>query len=294
MFTQLFGNYLLNNRIVTPSQLAEAIETKSTTRLKLGVLAINAGYMNSAQVEEVSETQMRVDKRFGDIAVEKGYLVETQVDELLSSQKKGYLLIGQALVDKGYITNSVFEQSINNYKKEYKITNDDFMYEDNNNDVISKLYDLAPFSTPENYAYYITLLFKNLIRFIGDDFTPLNSNNTASVSTLKNVAIQKVCGAFSVLTAIEADDAAYIEFASRFAKEKLSIIDDYTNASVSEFLNLHNGLFTVNMSNEREIELELNPQDVFANKEANLKNAIIVPVDFVFGKVNFIIADNII
>ncbi|NCC86443.1 MAG: chemotaxis protein CheX [Clostridia bacterium] len=294
MFTQLFGNYLLNNRIVTPPQLAEAIETKSTTRLKLGVLAINAGYMNSVQVEEVSETQTRVDKRFGDIAVEKGYLVETQVDELLSSQKKGYLLIGQALVDKGYITNSVFEQSINNYKKEYKITNDDFIYEDNNNDVISKLYDLNSFSNPENYTYYITLLFKNLIRFIGDDFTPLNSNNTTSVSTLKNVAIQKVCGDFSVLTAIEADDATYIEFASRFAKENLSIIDDYTNASVSEFLNLHNGLFTVNMSNEREIELELNPQDVFANKEANLKNAIIIPVDFVFGKVNFIIADNIV
>jgi len=292
MFTQFFGNYLLNNRIVTPSQLAEAIEMKSTTRLKLGVLAINAGYMNSQQVEEVSETQMSVDKRFGDIAVEKGYLSEGQVDELLSSQKKGYLLIGQALVDKGYITNSIFEQAINNYKTEYKITNDDFIYEDNNNDVISKLYDLTSYSNPDNYEYYITLLFKNLIRFIGDDFIPLNAEKITSDIILKNVAIQKICGEFSAITAIEANDVAYIKFASRFAKEKLNAVDDLAKASVSEFLNLHNGLFTVNMSNEKEIELELNPQDVFDNKEAKCENAIIIPVVFVFGKVNFIIADS--
>ena len=57
MFTQLFGNYLINKNIVTPAQLSEAIKVKNTTRLKLGVLAINAEYMNSTQVEEVSNVK---------------------------------------------------------------------------------------------------------------------------------------------------------------------------------------------------------------------------------------------
>ena len=44
MITQFFGNYLLNEHLVTPNQLIEALQEKNNTRLKLGVLAINAGY----------------------------------------------------------------------------------------------------------------------------------------------------------------------------------------------------------------------------------------------------------
>ena len=57
MFTQFFGNYLLNQRLVSPEQLTEALELQKTTRLKLGVLAINAGYMTAAQVDEVHNAQ---------------------------------------------------------------------------------------------------------------------------------------------------------------------------------------------------------------------------------------------
>lgn len=293
MFTQLFGNYLINKNIVTPLQLSQAIKAKNTTRLKLGVLAINAGYMNSTQVEEVSQAQMSVDKRFGDIAVEKGYLSENQVDELLSSQKKGYLLIGQALVDGGHITNSVFEEAINNYKSEYKITKDDFIYDDDN-DVIAKFYDLKSFDNKEYYEYYISLLFKNLIRFIGDDFTPLNFEKISGTTNFDNAVTQNINGTLSVVAAVDAKDDVYLQFASRFAKEEIEKIDDLAKASVSEFLNLHNGLFVVNMSNEKEVELELSPQKMFENEEVKTENAILIPVDFVFGKVNFIIAENLI
>lgn len=292
MFTQLFGNYLINKNIVTPAQLSEAIKVKNTTRLKLGVLAINAEYMNSTQVEEVSNAQMSVDKRFGDIAVEKGYLSENQVDELLSSQKKGYLLIGQALVDKGYITNSVFEEAINNYKSEYKITKDDFIY-DNDNDVISKFYDLKSFKNQEYYEYYISLLFKNLIRFVGDDFTPLNVEKINGKVQFNNAVTQDVSGALSVVTAVDANEDAYTKLASRFAKEDIDKINDLARASVSEFLNLHNGLFVVNMSNEKEVELELSLQKTHENSEVVCENAVLIPIEFVFGKINFIIAENL-
>ena len=91
MFTQFFGSYLLNKKIVSPANLRVALEKKDTTRVKLGVLVINAGYMTAKQVDAVHKKQATVDKRRGDIAVDMGYLTEAQVEELLSSQKTGCL-----------------------------------------------------------------------------------------------------------------------------------------------------------------------------------------------------------
>lgn len=117
MFTQFFGSFLLNRKIVSPANLRVALEKKDTTRVKLGVLAINAGYMTAKQVDAVHKKQATVDKRIGDIAVDMGYLTEAQVEELLSSQKTGCLLLGQALVDMGCLTNEEFETVLNDYKK---------------------------------------------------------------------------------------------------------------------------------------------------------------------------------
>ena len=93
MFTQFFGSYLLNRKIVSPANLRVALEKKDTTRVKLGVLAINAGYMTAKQVDAVHKKQATVDKRIGDIAVDMGYLTEAQVEELLSRHKTGCLLL---------------------------------------------------------------------------------------------------------------------------------------------------------------------------------------------------------
>ena len=57
MFTQFFGSYLLNRKIVSPANLRVALEKKDTTRVKLGVLAINAGYMTAKQVDAVHKKQ---------------------------------------------------------------------------------------------------------------------------------------------------------------------------------------------------------------------------------------------
>lgn len=47
MFSQYFGQYLLNEKYLTAEQLKASLEYQQSVRLKLGVLAINAGYMNA-------------------------------------------------------------------------------------------------------------------------------------------------------------------------------------------------------------------------------------------------------
>ncbi|QSX05747.1 hypothetical protein JYG23_13945 [Sedimentibacter sp. zth1] len=293
MFTQFFGNYLLSNEHLTSDQLSNVLVAQKNAKVKLGVLAINAGLMTSEQVRKVHHMQSKVDKKFGNIAVELGYLTDDQVVELLNEQKSGYLLLGQTIVDKGYMTLEQIEIALENYKKEHKIENINFSDAQNYKllSVIEEFYKFKNRKDATIYAEYISLLFKNIIRFIGQDFIPLNQFQFEN-KKCDLLASQNINGKFSTYTAIEGNEEALIKFASRFSEEEYAENNEYVMASVGEFLNLNNGIFSVNMSNTNNIELELTPQDIQSNIELkNLKNAICIPVRFTFGIINFIMAD---
>lgn len=290
MFTQFFGNYLLNKGLVTAAQLSDALSVQKQTRLKLGVLAINAGYMTPEQVEQVHAEQQRVDKRIGDIACDMGFLTHEQVEELLSTQGAAHLQLGQALVDSGAMNNAQFADALNSYKAENSLTDVDFADKSGTkiNEIIGRFYKFDNEPAKEMLEEYVTLLFKNIIRFIGDDFTPLSPEKLPSVRT-SFAAIQKTTGAMTCTTAIEGSEQAYINFASRYAGEILTDADEMTDASNGEFLNLHNGLFSVNISNEKEVEIKLAPQEYM--REGSIAGPVYrIPLVFPFGTVNFLIA----
>lgn len=287
MFTQFFGNYLLNKGLVTSAQLSRALSDRKQTRAKLGVLAINAGYMTPAQVDEVHAEQQRVDKRIGDIAVEKGYLTEAQVDELLSKQGLAHLQLGQALVDAGVMTNAAFADALNGYKQANSLTDIDFSDKTGKkvDELISSFYKFDGEAQGDYLTEYVTLLFKNLIRFIGDDFTPLAPEKIPS-ARVSFAAQQRLIGEFSTVTAIDASEQSYIAFASRYADEKLTDADEMTDAANGEFMNLHNGLFAVNTSNERNKEIKLQPPVCL--RDSSLEGPLYrVAVVFPFGTVSF-------
>lgn len=294
MFTQFFGSYLLNKEYITTNQLVEALEIQKNVKLKLGVLAINAGYMNAYQVDKVHKMQSKIDKRFGTIAMEMGYLTEEQVSDLLKSQNIGYILLGQALVDKGYMTNNQFESAIEEYKRERKIKEMDFTLVQNEKmlEIIENFYEFESFEDAALYTEYVSLLFKNMVRFVGDDFIPLKSIIFEEFEC-RNFTYQTIEGEFNVYTALECDDNTLIEFASRFSQEEYRDIDEYVTASVSEFMNLNNGIFCVNMSNTDRMELELTPQFIDKNKKlTKVRNAFCIPIKFTFGTINFLIIGN--
>ena len=222
MFAQFFGGYLLNKGLVNSDDLTTAIEDKKNTRMRLGVLAINAGLMTAQQVEHVNITQQSVDKRFGDLAVELGYVTDDDVERLLSQQPTDYLLLGQTLVNNGVLTNSQFESAINAYKAETQFSDEDMS--ENQNEVLSRVInDFYHFDSAENariYTDYVTLLFKNIIRFIGDDFTPLKSHMVREYQ-VRNFVKQEFSGSYSSVPYIAADNDAYKGLAERFSKGDL-------------------------------------------------------------------------
>lgn len=292
MFTQFFGNYLLNENYLTIEQLSEGLRDMKESRAKFGVLAMNAGYLTGEQVEFLHQKQMFENKRIGDLAVDMGYITKEQVEELLSRQPAGYLMLGQALVDKGYITNIQFSEAINDYKNMYSLSEKDLTQ--NHNDklekMLSDLYLNDEIEEREDFLQYITLLFNNIVRFIGDDFIPLEVPQMADSSRC-NCAYQEIQGQLTFKSVLEGEASTLLQFAARYAGDDFVEVDEYVSASAEDFLNLINGLFAVNMSNEKNIELKLLPPGFLVDCNG-VRNQVIccLPIGFSFGTINFVLS----
>lgn len=291
MYTQFFGNFLLNEKLITPDQLVHAMSCMKNTTVKLGFLAISAGLMTSEQVESVHSRQTREDKRFGDIAIEMGFLTKDQVGMLLDQQTSAYLILGQAIVDNRYMRHFDVERALYAYNKKYSLSLIDIMNNDTkiNDTLINSLYDFSKYEHGQYYKDYITLLMNNFIRFIGSDFTPLKPEVYTGSPSYKFVS-QNINGKINLSTCIFSNRDALAPFAFRYTEEDLSNYEEYIIAAFQDFLNLHNGLFIVNMSNEHQIELSLTPPIVTSELDTAKEEYLVFPFQFSFGTINFAIS----
>jgi CheY-specific phosphatase CheX len=289
MFSKYFGQYLFDKKYITLEQLQDGLKYQTETRLKLGVLAVNAGYITADEADKINEAQKKLDKRFGELAVELGYLKEEQVEELLSSQQFGHLLLGQALVDRGYMTLQEFEKAINEYKTDYSISDKEFenIQKDDVDQLITSFVKLENSKNEKVLKEYISLVTRNLIRFI-DSEAVISEVIKAEEYECKISAKQEIKGEISLCTFIEAEEDAFIKFASKYAEEEFSSIDEMVEDSVGEFLNLQNGIFLVNMSNAG-VELEMSSQEITFN--TIIKDVYIIFVDLSFGKIKILIKE---
>ena len=291
MYTQFFGNYLLSKGYVDKDQLFDAMKRQSNEHTRLGTLAMHAGYMTASEVDDTIIQQTVKDQKFGELAIDLGYLTKGQVIELLKCQSPDFLLLGQILVDQGAISYNELEKIIKEYKEQNGM-NDIDMTSDNS-ETMSRLINnlfVASDATISKYGkMYVRLLFNNLVRFIGEDFTPMNIETISEHQAVCCVS-QKVLGEYSLISYIEMNEKTAIAFASRYVGDNYDEYDEYVQASLDDFLNLHNGLFSVNVSNEDSTELSITaPVHHDRSVLAFSSRAYRIPLMVSFGTVNYII-----
>ncbi|MCR4956268.1 MAG: chemotaxis protein CheX [Lachnospiraceae bacterium] len=291
MFTQLFGNYLLRKAIITPEELLECMTEAGKSHAKLGTLCIHAGLMSSAEVEKVYILQTHRDERFGEIAIEEGYLTQEQLDNLMEQQPPSYILLAQCLTEKGILNHDEVERLLADYQMETELYDLEMMedHKDRFKKMVTHFCNFSDLRNGEVGVCYLQLLFNNLIRFIGDDFTPMDLVPFQEYITHYG-AKQSIEGSFQLQSAIETNEQAAIAFASRYAGENFEEYDEFVSASLQDFLNLHNGLFVVNMSNSDAVELEIDaPEEIDNMLYAPDGYTYLLPLAFTFGTVNFLI-----
>lgn len=289
MLTQFFGNYLLQKKLITPSQLFEGLKYKNTLTKKIGALAVAAGYMTQDEVDDVHAMQASIDKRFAEIAVHMGYLTIPQAEELIEAQKFGYILLGNAFVELGFLSLEEAHRTIKDYEAAYQLSYSNFLVSDDDKilDMLQKFYQFPETDSINYTKEYVSLLIKNLTRFLGNDFTLLEKEENPFISEPLWISTQSIEGVYNSTTSIVASEECFIAFASRYSNEKCTKIDEFAEAYVSDFLNLHNGLFTVNMSNNHNVELTLTPPVVLSSELPNKEHSYILPIKYPFGIVYF-------
>lgn len=288
MYTHYLGQYLFNKGLISAGQLCELLSLENATRVKLGVLAINSGIMTADQVEEVHALQRTMDHRFGEIALAKGYLTQSQLDGLLSQQNSRHLGLSQAIVDKGYLTLTQLATALNQFKQDIHTTAEQLQaIEAGNIDEIVYLFLDFPDNDYRQFYYdYVALLLKNIIRFLNER-PVLSWPQPLNKLTDGWFVSQQALGRYTVSTGIILSDPAFVAVASHFSQETLTCIDDLAKDSVSEFLNLHNGLFLISLS-DKGLDLDLQPPAIIHN--AGQINGYRIPIDLSCGRIELILA----
>ncbi|MDU2065055.1 MAG: hypothetical protein E6713_09430 [Sporomusaceae bacterium] len=284
MFSQYFGQYLLNKGILRAEQVEEALDLEQSVRVKLGILAMNAGYMTVTQVEEINALQKKRDRRFGELAIDKGYLTEQQLEQLLKSQEQKYLNLSQVIVDKGFLSLSEVDEALSNYKAENQLSDEHIqaLAKADIDAIVRFSLDFRREEKADAYYNYAALTLRNIVRFLNE--TPvLLKNNPVVGASFPWLVTQNMVSKDSLLTGLGMDDSTLLALAKRFSGEEISsTVDAFAKDCAGEFLNLTNGIFSVNSSNQG-ISYDLEPQEVMAKKAFPSIKGQVIPVRVSFG-----------
>jgi hypothetical protein len=118
MGVRFLGQYLLENRVITPEQLLGALAHQEKTNRKFGETAVSLGLLTEDQLGEVLALQRSEDVRTGEAAVRLGFLNAVHVDRVLRAQRNSHILIGEALVVTGAIDRDDLEEHVVRFQAE--------------------------------------------------------------------------------------------------------------------------------------------------------------------------------
>ena len=289
MFSQLFGNYLIEKEIIKKEEYAAAIEKQLTVRVKLGTIAIAEGLLTEEEVDTINKLQMQFDKRFGDIAVEKGLLTLEQIGDLLDKQGNPYMQFIESLTECTKLSATVLDKTLMAFQKEKGFSDADMAAL--KNDDLDSLIPIFAFSAKPHVTELTALVVRNINRFITRDFYIGKIKHVNSFDYC-NLAGQKTVGKDNIYLAFaDADNkGAFAMLASNFSGEEHTEADSNAFDAVCEFINVNSGLYASELS-KKDIDLDMEP--VFAYKDQTVKGDFyVLPIYLEDYQLNLVIAVN--
>ena len=118
MNVTFFGQFLLEQGLISQDQLNEAISFQRENNALLGSLALEKGMMTREQVVEVMREQQLRCEKFGEIARRKNYLTDEQVRGLLKVQGKNHVFLGEALTRRNYLSIRELNRQLNRFDQD--------------------------------------------------------------------------------------------------------------------------------------------------------------------------------
>jgi len=292
MFSVFFGQYLLNEGALNREDLNRLLDISKKTRVKLGVLAINSGLMTADNVNRVNQLQTKIDKRFGQISIDEGFLTEPELGILLSVQDSEHLKLSQTLIDQHIMSYEEVESYLKKYKSTFSLSDEAFedLRDGKARTIINAYLNFDNDAFSDLYKEYITLFYKNVVRFI-DSNIRIDHVEIIESKQYDYIIKQDIIGHKRIYTGFGAKTETLVKFASQYADESFHSLDDYAQDALGEFLNLNNGLYLVNLS-DYGVDMDLEIQTIQKNHLIESNKVYCIPFFTTFGRVDLLLSLN--
>jgi cellulose synthase/poly-beta-1,6-N-acetylglucosamine synthase-like glycosyltransferase len=103
------GDFLLEKKLITYEQLAEALALQQGQGLRLGEVILAKGWITASDLYNALTDSFRKG-RIGDLLVEKGLLTQARLDEAIELQRKWGTRVGDIIISKGWVRPFSFYQ----------------------------------------------------------------------------------------------------------------------------------------------------------------------------------------
>lgn len=287
MLTQFFGNYLVDRNIITTEQLLEALRLKHEKNQTMAAMALSLGYMTEEETEDVHNMQVIRDVEFTSMALQLNYLTPAQAAELEEAQHFGYLVLARSIIDLGFVKMEDMANAIADYEFDFQLSFSNSLNFDKEKiqEMIHKYYNFPDDEDMTPAEEYAIMLMHNIIRFIGDDFRLAGKLNKIPFVPNMEEDTQHITGDIKGGTTIIGYKDFMKEFANRYSGEELE--EEYISIAIQDFLNQHNGLFSMELSEEHSIEIELTATETMEPASDDFEYRYILPIEFTFGTIYF-------
>ena len=277
MFGELFGRYLVEEKIIDDSTLSNLLKEQAKTRVKLGMMAVAEGLCTKEQADEINRKQQKEDKRFGDIAIESGILSEGQLEKLLEKQGSPYMKFIQILVDETDVESFEIDGYLENFRKKWGFDESEFEAVKNEN---VGGYISAFVSSSQPYISNIAgQTLRNMIRFVTSDFY-IDKLRRVDEIPYEALAIQHCHGDHSIYIGLMEPEGenSFITMAEYITGDRFDSISAIVYDSIGEFINAVSGLIITELASER-LAMEITPQS-FYEKQVIKGHGYVLPIFF--------------
>ena len=165
-----------------------------------------------------------------------------------------------------------------------------------NNTLTEKLLSDSNFATLDASNFvktYIEKLVYNILTYVNDKIS-LGTIEITDNYVAKNELSQNITGCPSAFSSVDGATSALIAFAEEYSHLGVTDLDMLCKEVIVDFLNLHNGLFVVKLSQDNICELSLDApkQDgSYTIDNTTYKSITVIPIIFSYGTIKFLLCE---
>lgn len=254
MLKCLFGNYLVERKVMTKERLDAMLPVPRELNAEVELIAVINKAMSPADAKTLLE---RIDKSrtsFGEAAAEAGYLTDEKLDQILTYQQNSFMRYAQLLLNEGILTLDQINPMLDDFQKKSGFT-DAQMSSLIHDDLEECVNIFVPLKSPRLRELTLTLI-RTLRRLIDADLY-LEKAYTAHSLQLDKYACQAIIGDLHIKVYISAPNDGLLAIANYFTGDKYQTVTADALDNVGEFINCVNGLFATNLSYD-DISIDMN------------------------------------